>query len=333
MTERVFEMLWDCEFCSAKKLLGKTHRYCPRCGAPQNPQKRYFPSDADKVEAKDHEYHGADKLCLACKTANSAKTKFCVACGGSMAEGKTVPLVSGGGAVGPAKEVLAEVDAREEARKSARRRLIAKVAAGCAGLVLLLLVVLAATSKEVELSVAGRLWEREIDIEAFRTVKESSWCDSMPVDSYDVSRSREVRSHDSVADGEDCRTVRRDRGDGTYSEEEECTTRYRDEPVYDDMCRYSVDRWARQRSEVARGALSEPPAWPEARLSRTGQCQGCEREGARKERYTVNLQGGGKTHSCAFAQDRWGSFAAGSRWKGRVNALTGLDCRKLEALK
>ena len=32
MVEPVFEMLWDCSYCSAKKLLGLTHRHCPNCG-------------------------------------------------------------------------------------------------------------------------------------------------------------------------------------------------------------------------------------------------------------------------------------------------------------
>ena len=39
-----FEMLWDCEHCGTKGLLGKSQRYCAECGAPQNPAKRYFPT-------------------------------------------------------------------------------------------------------------------------------------------------------------------------------------------------------------------------------------------------------------------------------------------------
>ena len=49
MEEKTYEMLWDCEYCSAQKLLGVTHRFCPECGAAQNPQKRYFPPDDQKV--------------------------------------------------------------------------------------------------------------------------------------------------------------------------------------------------------------------------------------------------------------------------------------------
>jgi len=55
-------MLWDCEFCGTKKLLGKTHRFCPNCGAQQDPKARYFPSDEEKVAVKDHVYVGVDKI-------------------------------------------------------------------------------------------------------------------------------------------------------------------------------------------------------------------------------------------------------------------------------
>lgn len=331
MTEQIFEMLWDCEFCSTRKLLGKTHRYCPNCGAPQNPAKRYFPTEEDKVSAEGHEYRGADKLCVACRTANSAKTKFCAGCGGPMEGAKSVILVSGGGAEGPGKAVLAEVDLREEARKAGRRKTFARAGAGLAACVVLVLAVLRFSSKPVELFAAGHLWEREVDIESFRASKETAWCDAMPMGAYDVSRSREVRSHESVPDGEDCKTVRRDRGDGTFSEEDECKPRYRDEPVYDHQCRYSVDRWARVRSAVARGGLAEAPVWPGVELKRAGQCQGCEREGPRRERYTVLFDGGGKTRSCEFPQEKWRSFAPGSKWTGKVHALTGLDCDGLSA--
>ncbi|HEX3596887.1 MAG TPA: hypothetical protein VHU80_17380, partial [Polyangiaceae bacterium] len=77
----VYEMLWDCRFCGAKKLLGLTHRHCPNCGAPQSAEQRYFPSDADKVPAKEHEYFGADVVCVHCGVANSKNSKHCAGCG------------------------------------------------------------------------------------------------------------------------------------------------------------------------------------------------------------------------------------------------------------
>ena len=71
MTEddAVFEMLWECAYCGTRGLLGKTHRFCPRCGAPQDTTRRYFPSDEERVAVRDHAYVGADRLCAACGSA------------------------------------------------------------------------------------------------------------------------------------------------------------------------------------------------------------------------------------------------------------------------
>src|SRR5687768_8288081 len=77
----VYEMLWDCKFCGTKKLLGKTHRFCPNCGGQQDPSCRYFPADAEKVAVQDHVYVGADKICPACQSVSAASAEFCGNCG------------------------------------------------------------------------------------------------------------------------------------------------------------------------------------------------------------------------------------------------------------
>ena len=46
MSEKVYE-LWACRYCGSRKLLGKSHRHCPSCGAPQQNAPRYFPADAE----------------------------------------------------------------------------------------------------------------------------------------------------------------------------------------------------------------------------------------------------------------------------------------------
>ncbi|MDQ7024021.1 MAG: zinc ribbon domain-containing protein, partial [Anaerolineae bacterium] len=78
---KTYEMLWDCQFCGTKRNLGLTHRFCPNCGAPQNPDARYYPSDEDKIEVRDHEYVGVDVTCPACGELNSAAAEFCGQCG------------------------------------------------------------------------------------------------------------------------------------------------------------------------------------------------------------------------------------------------------------
>ena len=94
-----------------------------------------------------------------------------------------------------------------------------------------------------------------------------------------TGRSREVHHYDKVPDGEDCRTVKGscsescrnvDNGNGSFSEvctqtcssdRRECTTRYREVPVYADRCSYDVDRWALARQAEALRATWEKPEW------------------------------------------------------------------------
>src|SRR5207244_4389083 len=157
------------------------------------------------------------------------------------------------------------------------------------------------------------------------------WGDGRPREARAVQRRREVRSHRRVPDGEDCATRKVDRGDGTFAERRECTPRTREEPVYDDHCDFTVDRWGESRREVARGdaRTSEPPRWPELAL-RAGGCRGCERAGARRASYTVVLTAGAKRFLCEVGEQRWPSFTPGSRWTFKVGVVTGSpDCGSL----
>jgi len=338
--EKIYEMLWDCAACGTKKLLGKTHRHCPSCGSPQDPTRRYFPSDAEKVAVEDHVFVGVDRICPACQAPASAAAQHCGGCGAPLAGGKEV--VRRDDQVGDAFAGETAADAkREHAEHKAhaagggqgnppplppksRRGLL--IGAAVAATVIAGLVVAFGWTKEQQVRVEGHSWTREIEIEAFGPVSDSSWCDSMPVGAYRVSRSREVRSHIDVADGEECHTRRRDRGDGTFSESEECHTKYRSEPVYDDRCRFVVDRWHRVRSvESSGGAPSEPRAWPNVTLARTGTCIGCEREGPRHEAYKVDLVEvvNGAKHSCAYPEERWAQLAPASLWRMDVAVISG----------
>src|SRR5690606_36771356 len=105
-----------------------------------------------------------------------------------------------------------------------------------------------------------------------------------------ITQRREQRDTRQVPDGEECTTRRVDNGDGTCSERRTCRTVYRSEPIYDQRCYFTVDRWGYERSVTTSGAsLNEAPFWPQACLARTGSCIGCEREGERVEEYHVIL--------------------------------------------
>lgn len=331
MTERdlgTYEMLWNCPYCGTEKLLGLTHRYCPECGASQDPNLRYFPAEEDKVAVEDHVYHGADVECPACQAPMGTKATFCANCGSPLKEGVEVKR--------RAEEVVGGTAPKSPPKKKSRTGLWVGLIVGGVTLVTAAVLVAIFWTKTTTLTVTGHAWTREIKIEEFRTVQQSEWCDIMPSDARRVTRSQEVRSHRDVPDGEDCTMRRVDRGDGTYTERQECTTRYRKEPVYDDKCHFEVDRWTYTRSAVTNGAsLAEQPQWPVPQLRQVGkrlETLGNERAAERIEHNLVHLVDAEReAHQCDFPLTRWAAIADGSNWTGEIGVLTGiLDCSSLQ---
>jgi hypothetical protein len=325
-TDKTYEMLWSCEYCGAKKLLGKTHRHCPECGAAQDPARRYFPSDEERVAVEDHVFVGADVHCPACQAPMSAAAKFCAVCGAPLAGGAAVARVQEPGTPGAAKPAV---------KKRSKKGLVIGLVFAGLGVLSILFIVLALWTEEKQLTAVGHTWQREIKIEAFGPKAESEWCSSMPGDAYAVSRSQEVRSYNEIPDGEDCSTRRVDNGDGTFTEKQECKTRYRKEPVYDEKCSYTVNRWSYARSAVAAGrSLAEIPAWPPVALRAVGTSVGSEREGEHVETYTVLFGDGAdaaKTLTCGLPEASWRAIPDGSAWRADASVLTGaLDCSTLQ---
>lgn len=351
-------MLWDCAYCGQKKNLGKTHRFCPTCGAAQDEKARYFPSDAERVAVEDHVFVGRDKECPACGSPSSARAERCGSCGSPLDGAKQVALVSDqvgesfAGETqpkkGPARMQKAAKEPRPprwERKRSADGKpkqpwssqkkwaVGGGLVSSTAGLVMLL-----GWTETVTMQVESSEWVRKIEIEKFGPVEHSDWCDELPSGARVKSRSREVRSSEKVADGETCRTVRSDNGDGTYSESESCTTKYETKDVYDSRCDYEVDEWSRARTLELRGPGGKELAWPAVSLARAGDCAGCEREGARSELYRVKLAGvdaGGERHeeTCEVPRGHYDRMTVGSKWKVPVGSATGMVfCTMIEGL-
>ncbi len=341
-----YQMLWDCAYCGSEKLLGLDHRHCPGCGSPQDPERRYFPSDEDKVAVVDHRYTGADRICPACETPNAAIAEFCVNCGSPLTEAaqakkrqdlaagvadsakKAEQELGGSGGGGSSSSPYREKTPPPEVKRSP----LVKVGLGCFfALVFTLIVgalVAAFWKKDASMAVTGHAWERTIEVEAYKTVRESAWDDQVPRGASNVRCSREVRDYEKVADGETCTTKRVDQGDGTYKEVESCKTKYRKEPVYDDKCSYNIDKWVVDRTEKASGgSVKDTPKWPRVRT------RGQEREGDRAEKYTVFYKAskGGSKYSCNRSQKDWQASKVGSKWSGKVGVMTDkLDCSTLK---
>lgn len=303
-TVGVYEMWWDCAFCETKALLGKSNRFCPHCGAQQDASSRYFPP-AGKEQAANHEYDGADLECPACKTPNGAKAHHCRNCGSPMDGSQEVARVADQSSAAP----------KVGEGKPAGKKKWPYVVGGVFLLLLAFCLVSMFWTKDVGVTVAAHAWEREIDVERLQAVSESAWCDSMPSGAYSVSRHREQRSTKKIPDGETCTTRNVDRGDGTFERKEECRTKYREEPIYDDRCHFTIDRWRVQRTEKAQGAGTSPePQWPAVHLSRPGNFLGAEREGSRREKYSLSLRGEDqKTYGCTLDFAKWKALPDGHK--------------------
>jgi hypothetical protein len=325
--EQVFEMLWDCRMCGTTKLLGMRNRFCPNCGAAQDPEWRYFPSDADMVFIENPTYIGADKICPACSTPNAADTKFCVQCGADLINAKdaaTVAEVDSGfeGVEGKRGDVVREKWEAEQAaiklRAQPTRAGIPRWLVAVAVLLVIggaLFAFLSNARDKASLTVSDMDWTRTIKVEQFSPVSTGSWVLGVPGDAYNRSCGPKIKGYNQVADGQErvcrnksvsvpCGFTYRDRGNGSgsrvtkYCKEtrQECgmETRYRSVPYYDTWCSYTVNRWGPADPVIAAGGPDQAPTWPPF-TSANSTTIGNKRESGREEKYVVTFTQGSQT--------------------------------------
>ena len=316
-------MMWNCSYCDTKKLLGKSHKHCPNCGTAQDPTKRFFPPDEEKIAVEDHEYIGKDKVCAFCEAPNSALAKFCTECAGPMDGTKDVTLVDD-----PVDTSPPPASDTTEAKPSPIKWIV--------GIVALLLIAIAifALKEEKGVVVSGHSWSRSIEIEQYKQVTEKDWRDRVPSAGKIQSCQDKERDTKKVADGEECSIVKKDNGDGTYNEKEQCTTKYKSVPIYDDWCTYQIKKWTVVRTEKETGNDIQP-AWPTVTMRTCNLIAlNCEREGNRKSVFTVLLKDEeGKKHSCDFEDEaKWKDIEDGTTKVMSFGSVTGLiDCDSWDA--
>ena len=330
ISEKTYQMLWNCPFCSTRGLLGVTHRHCPNCGAPQDPSKRYFPPDDQKVAVEDHKYSGADVVCPSCDVAIGRAAKHCGSCGSPLDGGKDVRLqptqvIPDKAPPHPVPPPVPPPVPFPTTGQLAKPKGTGCNPFGCLQYILyvLLAIILASccdmcSSSDAVFKVVGHSWTHEIAIESYEMSKDTSPCSKMPSSAQLVSRQ---------AREPECETQKIDQGDGTYKERRECKEQ-------EALCTYKVGKWKSARTEKNSGrSVNDSPTWPSVRLSRTGTCEGCEREGAKTATYDVLLENttSGGSHTCSFQDvSKWRSYKVGSTWNGSVS-LFGVNCGSLSA--
>ncbi len=342
--EGVYEMLWDCQYCGATKLLGKTHRFCPNCGAAQDPDSRYFPAEDEYVAVHDHRYVGVDVTCPNCEALNSGSAEFCGTCGAPLtdaARAKTLETqtrdqgqqFASSGSRDLAQErfdaEMERIGVKPKARAGDSGRSWLKYGLIGLGVALVaFILVLIFLTKESPVYVTGHSWEHEVRVDEYKSFDESTWCSSgLPAGAYNVSRRSEVHHTNQIPDGEDCTTRRVDQGDGTFRQERVCTTRYRPEPVYQDKCYYTINRWDYAYSEYTRGSSRDDAlVWPEPSYNCQNQARlGCQREGGLNAEYLLHLHAseGDADYTCGIELARWQNAVIESRFTLAVGVIGG----------
>ncbi|MBN1681202.1 MAG: zinc ribbon domain-containing protein [Anaerolineae bacterium] len=347
-----YQMLWDCKFCGAEKLLGVTHRHCPNCGALQDPAARYMPAEADMVALENHQYVGADRICPACHQPNSAASAFCAECGADLATGEIAPtqgvrdLGTGIAESDTHRDVVLDNFQAEMARVGVLPGRDAPVFLGIrrrnwfifGGLVLAALliagIVFALTyRRETSGYVYSMSWERVIDIDDFQPRPGANWDDALPGDAYNLSCVEKQHGTRRVETGshQECSDV--DQGDGSFRRECHTVKDYSQEPVYDDWCSYTVDRWEKTRSVKANGDGKKPsPTWPPFTLKTATGRYGQEREGKHHEKYVIVIhESDGDEYSCDYdSLETWDSFDIETRVTIELNVMGNAVCSTLK---
>ena len=188
-------------------------------------------------------------------------------------------------------------------------------------------------SKDV--TVQGHKWSRSIDIEEYQRTKSENWQDKIPRSAIKGSCVTKKNSAKTiqVEDGQDCRIEKQDKGDGTFTETEKCTTKYKDIPQDDLWCKYQLDEWKVKDTKRETG-LTLDPKWPEVNLVACPVIKlGCKRQGSKNEEYQLVLQDtDGNQHECDFTESKWKSVSVGTSKTMEFRKLDGgIKCDTFDA--
>ena len=289
-SEGFYEMLWDCDHCETKGLLGKSQRHCPECGAKQNADKRYFPKEGEQTRVDGHKYEGSDRVCPNCQAPQSAKAHNCTNCG-APAGGEEV------------KGVVTPVAPKQRTRWWIPALIIAAI---IAIIVIVYMVFFRTVSKK--LTISAHKWERSIGIDEYKNIDHHKWRNEVPSDARSVSCVIKQRSTKKIPDGEDCKMKKVDKKDGTFEQVKTCTPKYRSEPVNDDWCSYTVRGW-QEVDRIKTAGAGMVPAWPTAGLppDQHTETLGARRKGAQREKHMLELGG----QSCEVSAAVWKKYADG----------------------
>jgi hypothetical protein len=303
---------WRCPYCSTVN--AGRDLVCGGCGATRDEDVTFFLED-DAPEVTDAALlktaqAGADWVCQFCDTSNRPDQTHCANCGAERGTSPSRPVKEIRDAAAPAPAPPPVSSGAPKTGKGCLRWLLWSV---------LLFILLVGTcgyfglrETEEPVTVTGFEWQRTIEVEELRTVRESAWEGEVPDGARILSSSREVHHTDREQVGtERVKVGTRDLGNGFFEDVYEDRPVYEESPVYRDKVTYEIERWVTGRTERAAGR-DRSPSWPAVRLD------GDEREGERSEGYFVLLQGDDGTYRMPMPLQRWSGLAEGQSFTATV---------------
>lgn len=342
---------WDCSSCGRKHISGPIIS-CPGCGKPRGADVRFYMDDSSSEVTEAREVTrakaGADWVCPSCGRDNAAYKDSCEGCGTPRNQstrrlrdeitnepmGDTPHTLSKQPSsftyeptrYSPVRSSQRDVTSRLsnvlEAFGLTERFNLRSIGIGL-GIIALILVSLFLAFQFFSVhpenySVSSFSWERTIDINQYRTLREEDW--SVPsggrlVSSYPaIHHFVQVLDHydwvDTPYSENECSGTKqgsctwKDRGNGYFEEvcpqvpdcrlvtkyKREKVARYRDDPVYATKYVYDIDRWVFNNRLVS-SANDQNPFWPQTAvlLPPCAATIGNLCQGQRTERYDVTF--------------------------------------------
>lgn len=365
---RIIEGVWDCRYCGAKKVRGGL-RECPQCGHPRdegitfyidNPQ-NYVYDEEKAAKAR----RGPDWACPACNCFNSADSTVCMGCG-TPRDSESKDYFQKQEALHAAEQRIYQ---REEQawqayhpeytpperepettytplkpkKKISWRKILIPTISVLLMLALIVGLVSCLIPHEVSGTVMEMEWSRSVEIEEYKTVRESGW--SIPSGGRKISQSEEIHHYDQVLDHYETKTRThteqvldhyeeyvsgyRDLGNGHFEEITSQRPVYRTEtrtetyqepvykqvPVYQTKYVYDIDKWVHKSYEKTSGH-DKAPYWSDY------TCKSKEREGTRSETYSITVQDEkGKTKDYTLSFEQWNTLSNGQTVHMKANAF------------
>ena len=354
----VREGRWDCQYCGARGNLGR-HKSCKNCGRSRpEGTKFYLPDDEAIVEDEEllkQAAAGPDWVCAFCGTSNGAARVTCRSCGADREadshQQEVKEYAPGEAPTTGDMTVEDQPPVPEQAKAPARDRRPLIILVGVVALAVLCLGVATAFlifgGREASATVSGFEWGRTVDVEAYQTVQEEDW--SVPAGGRIQSERQEIHHYDEILDHYETRQRevqeqvqvgtetyvcgQRDLGNGFFEDvqcerpvyETQSRTEtyeepiYRQEPVYQTLYVYDIDKWIVDRTDEASGN-DHSPFWPRAELGSD------EREGEKSEVYVIFFTDeDGETHRWETTLASWQGYEMGQEVVLSFDALGNLE--------